>query len=96
MRPLKYVVIFIQKILSYVLSRKIINIYNDIALKYGIVTVNDFGKYEKLHYKMHKLKSEIHLLDKCKQLGVYPKDIIFKLLHLSNKGKLISVENTLY
>ena len=31
-------VIFIQTILSFVLSRKIINIYNDIARKYGNVT----------------------------------------------------------
>ena len=34
-RRLKNVVIFIQTILSFVLSRKIINIYNDIARKYG-------------------------------------------------------------
>ena len=45
---LKNVVIFIQTILSFVLSRKIINIYNDIAQKYGNVTVKDFQKYEKL------------------------------------------------
>ena len=32
---LKNVVIFIQTILSFVLSRKIINIYNNIAQKYG-------------------------------------------------------------
>ena len=41
-------VIFIQTILSFALSRKIINIYNDIARKYGNVTVKDFRKYEKL------------------------------------------------
>ena len=34
-RRLKSVVIFIQTILSFVLLRKIINIYNDIASKYG-------------------------------------------------------------
>ena len=39
---LKNVVIFIQTVLSFVLSRKIINIYNDIAWKYGNVTVKDF------------------------------------------------------
>ena len=32
-------VIFVQTILSFVLSRKIINIYNDIARKYGNVTI---------------------------------------------------------
>ena len=36
---LKNVVIFIQTILSFVLSRKIINIYNDIARNYGNVTI---------------------------------------------------------
>ena len=35
-------------ILSIALSRKIIKIYNDIARKYGNVTVKDFRKYEKL------------------------------------------------
>ena len=38
-------------ILRFVLSRKIINIYNDIAQKHGNVTVKDFRKYEKLEYK---------------------------------------------
>ena len=41
-RRLKNVVIFIQTILSFVLSRKIMNIYNDVARKYGNVTVKDF------------------------------------------------------
>ena len=49
-RRLKNVVIFIQTILSCVLSRKIINIYNDIAQKYGNITVKDFRTYEKLEY----------------------------------------------
>ena len=48
MRRLKNVVIFIQTILSFVLSRKVINIYNNIARKYRNVTVKDFRKYEKL------------------------------------------------
>ena len=47
-RRLKNVVIFIQAVLNFVLSRKIINIYNDIAWKYGNVRVKDFRKYEKL------------------------------------------------
>ena len=41
-RCLKNVVIFIQTIESFVLPRKIINIYNDITRKYGNVTVKDF------------------------------------------------------
>ena len=40
--PLKKIVIFFQTILSFVLSRKIINIYNDIARKYGNGRVKDF------------------------------------------------------
>ena len=54
MPRLKSVVIFFQRILSFVLSRKIINIYNDIAQKYGNITVKDFRKYEKLEYKKNK------------------------------------------
>ena len=44
-------VIFFQTILSFVLSRKILNIYNNIARKYANVTVKDFWKYEQLEYK---------------------------------------------
>ena len=55
MRRLKNVVIFLQTILSFALSRKIIpnirNIYNDLVRKYGNVTVKDFRKYEKLEYQ---------------------------------------------
>ena len=70
---LKNVVIFFQTILSFVLSRKIINIYNDIARKYGNIIVKHFRKYEKLQYKNNKLKLDIDFLNNCKQLGVYPK-----------------------
>ena len=87
-RRLKNVVIFIQTILSFVLSRKIINIYNDIARKYGNVTVKDFRKYEKLEYKKNKLKLDIDFLNNCKQLGLYPKFLIFKLPNVSNKNAL--------
>ena len=84
-RRLKNVVIFFQRILSFVLSRKIINIYNNIAWKYGNITVKHFGKYEKLQYKNNKLKLDIDFLNNCKQLGVYPKFLIFKLPNVSNK-----------
>ena len=67
------------------LSRKIIKIYNDIAQKHGNVTVQDFRKYEKLKYKHNKLKLDIDFLNNCKQLGVYPKFLIFKLPNVSNK-----------
>ena len=76
---LKNVVTFIQTVLSFVLSRKIINIYKDIARKYGIVTVKDFRKFGKLKYKNNKLKLDIDFVNNCKQLGVYPKFLIFKL-----------------
>ena len=85
---LKNVVIFIPTILSFVLSRKIINIYNDIARKYGNITVNGFRKYEKLEYKKNKLKLDIDFPNNCKQLGVYPKFLIFKLPKVSNKDAL--------
>ena len=56
---LKNVVIFFQTILSFVLSRKIINIYNDLAWTFENVTTKDFHKYEKQDYKNNKLKSDI-------------------------------------
>ena len=87
-RRLKNVVIFIQTILSFVLSRKVINICNDIARKYGNATVKDFRKYEKLKYKKNELKVDINFVNNCKQLGVYPKILIFKLLIVSNKDTL--------
>ena len=87
-RRLENVVIFIQTILTFVVSRKIINIYNDIARKYGNVTVKDFQKYEKLEYRKSKLKLDIDFLNNCKQLGVYPKFLIFKLSNVSNKDAL--------
>ena len=60
-RRLKKFVIFIQTILSFVLSRKIINIYNDILRKYRNITVKDFREYEKLEYKNNKLKLDYDL-----------------------------------
>ena len=73
---LKNVVIFFQTILGFVLSRKIINIYNDIARKYGNVAVKDFRKYEKLECKKNKLKLDIDFLNNWKQIGAYPKFLI--------------------
>ena len=42
-RRLKNVVIFIQTILSFVLSSKTVNIYNDITRKYGNVIIGLFA-----------------------------------------------------
>ena len=58
------------------------------ARKYGNVTVKDFRKYEKLEYKNNKLKLDIDFLNNYKQLGVYPKFLIFKLPNVSNKNAL--------
>ena len=55
-RRLKNVVLFIETILSFVPSKRIINVFNDIERIYGNVTVKDFQKYEKLEYKNNKLK----------------------------------------
>ena len=77
------------------LARKIINIQNDIAHKYENVTVKDFRKYEKLEQKKNKLKLDIDFLSNCKQLGVYPKFLIFKLWSVSNKDTLSILERLL-
>ena len=84
----KNVIIFTQTILSFVLSMKIINIYNISSRKYGNVTVKGFRKYENHEYKKNKLKLDINFLNNCKQLGVYPKFLIFKLPNVSNKDAL--------
>ena len=76
------------------LSRKIINIYNDIVWKYGNVTVKDFREYEKIEHKKNKLKLDIDFLNNCNQFGVYPKFLIFKLPNVSNKDAL-SIRKTL-
>ena len=79
-RRLKNVVIFfLQTILSFVLSRKIINVCNDLARKCGNFTVKDIHKYEELDYKKNKLELDIDFLSNCKELGMYPKFLIFKL-----------------
>ena len=74
----------------------IINVYNDVAQKYGNVPVKDFWKYEKLEYKKNKLKLDIDFLNNCKQLGVYPKFLIFKLPNVSNKDALSIRERLLH
>ena len=89
-RRLKNVVIFIPTILSSVLSRKITNIYKDIARKYGNVTVKNFQKHEKLEYQENKLKLDVDFRNNCKQFGVYPKFLIFKLPNDSNKDAISS------
>ena len=71
--------------LSFELSRKIINISSDLAQTYGNAMVKDFWKYEKLEYKKNKLKLDIDLLNNWKELGVYPKFLIFKLPNVWNK-----------
>ena len=91
------VVIFFQTILSFVLSRNIINIYNDIARKYGNAIVKEIRKYEELEYKKNKLKLDIDFLNNCKQLGVYPKFLIFKLPNVSITSSLYNTPcNRLY
>ena len=88
-RRLKNIVIFLQTILRFVLSRKIINVYNDLVRKYGNVMVKDFRKYEKLEYKKNKLKLDIDFLNNCKQLGVYPKFLIFTSSNYNTPCKYI-------
>ena len=80
--------IFIQTVLRFVLSRKIINISNDVVRSYGNVAVKDFRKHEKLEYKKNKLKLDIDFLNNCKHLGVYRKFLVFKLPNVSNKDTL--------
>ena len=66
------------------LLRRIINIYNDLARKHGNVAVKDYRKYEKLEFEKNKLKLDIDFPNNYKQLGVYPKFLIFKMPNTSS------------
>ena len=77
--------IFLQTVLSFALSRKIINVYSNLARKYANVTFKNFRQYEKLEYKKNKLKLDTDFLNNRKELGVYPKFFIFKLPNILNK-----------
>ena len=73
------------------LSRKIINICDDIALKYKNVIVKDSRKtYENLEYKKNKIKLNIHFHKNWIKLGVYTKFLIFDLTNVSDKDALSS------
>ena len=52
------------------------------------LTVEDLQKHEKLRYKQNGLKLPINFLNNCKQFGLYPKFLIFKLPNVSNKVAL--------
>ena len=64
------------------LLRRIINIYSDLARKHGNVAVKDYRKYEKPEFEKNKLKLDIDFLNNYKQLGVYPKSLKCRILHL--------------
>ena len=82
---LKNVEIFFQAIIIFVLPRRIMNMYKDLARKHGNVKVKDISKYEKLEYKNNKLKLDINFLSNYNKLDLYPKFLIFKLPNVSNK-----------
>ena len=66
-------------ILSFMLSRKMINIYNNIAWKYGNVPVKDFRKLTTKKKKKTKIRHPL-----SQQLA----NNIFKLPNVSNKDAL--------
>ena len=81
-RRLKNAAIFFQTILRSMLSRKIVYIFNDVARKHENFAVKDFRKYVKLKYQQNKLKLDINFLNNCKQLGLFPNFLIFKLTNI--------------
>ena len=88
-RRLKNDAIFFQTVLSVVLSRKIIKIYNDIAQKHGNVTVKDFRKYEK-SMLLNLIKNQGPNIDK---IYLYVKDP-FKSMYelLINRREKVGVK----
>ena len=77
-------VIFFQTVISFVLPRKIINIY---IQQFSIETWKcySYRLSQIWKTKKSKLKLDIAFLSNCKQLGVYLKFWIFKLLNVSDK-----------
>ena len=53
-----------------------------------MLRVKIFENMKKLEYKKNKLKLDIDFLTNCKQFGVYPNFLIFKLPNVSNKDAL--------
>ena len=80
--------ILIKTVVSFVLSRKIINIYNDIAQKYGNVTVKDFRTHEKLEYKKNKLKLDFDFLNNCTNLVCIRNSLSLNCRMFPNKDAL--------
>ena len=87
---LENVVFSVLRILSFALSRKIINACNDIGRKYGNFTFKDFCKYEKLEYKKKKLILDIDFLNNWKQLGLYPKFQNFQMFLIKTLYQFVS------
>ena len=86
MRRLKNVVVFIQTILNFVLSRIIIN--TTILHRNMDIYSKRFSKIWKTRVQKNKVKLDIDHINNCKKLGVYPKFLIFKLPNVSNKVTL--------
>ena len=76
-RRFKNVVMFLQTIVGFLLSRKIMNMYNDLAQKDGNVTVKDFRKYEKLEYKNNKTEIRYRLSEQLQTTWC-----VSKIIHL--------------
>ena len=53
-----------------------------------MLRVKIFENMKKLEYKKNKLKLDIDFLTNCKQFGVCPNFLIFKLPNVSNKDAL--------
>ena len=76
--------LFFPSKLKFCAVKKNYNYIQQLAQKHGNVTVEKLQKFEIQRYKK-KLKLDIDFLNNCKQLGVYPKSLIFRLLNVSNK-----------
>ena len=49
-----------------------------------VLQLKIFENKKKLEHKKNELKLDIEFLNNCKQLGVYPKFLIFKLPNVTN------------
>ena len=82
---LKTCLIILNFIIHLLHKRPFINILHDIAKKYEGINVGDLRKFDQFTFKFKKACLDITFLNNCKNFGVFPKFISFKLPGVSQR-----------
>ena len=84
----KSVVLFLNILVTLVISRSYGCIIHDIARKYKDINVSDLRKLEKLHIKRNKSQLGINFLINCKTFGIFPKFIYVNIRNIDEYDTL--------